>query len=159
MNEHFAVPLKHIENQIAEQRTIRKYLLREETQRFVSELPRISGGGVWISEYGSIWLTLLKQPGFTAEANPGLLSILEYISGYTEQFKNIRLESLDSPENFNRQYVFTFYWRAVKFCIVVNCYLNPDSAACIRVQTGTRTEKQHRQVEKEVEVPVYQFIC
>lgn len=156
----FAFLIRNTEKKITEQRIIRKYLMRKETQVFVSELSRISNGHVRISDTGSIWLVLPEQPGFTIEANPELFNALEFISDYTEQFfKNIELQSLDLPESLRRQYIFTFCWHTVEFRIVVNCYLGLDSDACIRAQTGTRTEKRYRQVEEEVEVPTYQFIC
>jgi len=156
----FATPIRNAERKIAEQRAIRKYLMREQTQLFVSELSYISGGRIWVSDYGTIWLTLREQPGFTTEANPELFDVLEFISDYTEwSFKNVQLRSLDLPESFQRQYIFSFRWHAIDFRIVVDCYLDSDSTACIRVQTGTKTIKESKWIEHEVETPIYEFVC
>lgn len=157
-----ALPIRNAERKIAEQRAIRKYLMREQTQLFLSDLSYRSqeGGRIWVSDYGSIWLTLCEQPGFTIEANPWLFSVLEFISEYTEDsFKHAELRSLDMPDSFRRQYIFSFYWHAVNFRIVVDCYLAEDSTTCTRVQTGTKIERQSRWVEREVETPVYEFVC
>lgn len=151
-------PLRSIEQHIAEQRTIRKYLMREQTKLFLSDLASWSDH-IWVSEFGSIWLTLRDQPGFTIEVNPKLFSILESISAYTESFKHVELRSVDSPDDFQRQYIFSFYWRAVNFRIAVDCYLTKDNPTCKRVQVGTKIERQSRFVEQEIEIPVYKFIC
>ena len=152
--------IKNLESIIAQKRTIRKYLMHETTQQLLANLELAYGRDCWVSDYGTIWVTLIDQPGFTFEANPKLFQLLESLFEHTNwYFKNVELGSRDAPEELQRIYTISFRWRGQEFSIVVNCHLAPDSETCIRVQTGTKTISQSKWTEQEVEVPVYEFKC
>lgn len=152
--------IKNLEATIAQKRTIRKYLMHETTQQLLAELEIAYGKDYWTSDYGSIWVMLYNQPGFTFESNPELFRLLEWISEHVNwHFKDAKVSSRDEPGQLQRMYTFSFRWRGQDFYIVINCYLAPDSETCVRVQTGTKTISKSEWTEREVEVPVYEFKC
>lgn len=152
--------IKNLESVIAQKRTIRKYLMHDTTQQLLTQLNLVYGRDCWVSDYGSIWISLSHQPGFTSEANPELFGLLEWISEHVNgNFKDVRVSSRDIPEELQRIYNFSFRWRGQDFNIVINCYLAPDSETCVRVQTGTKTILKSEWTEREVEVPTYEFKC
>ncbi len=152
--------IKNIEAIIAQKRTIRKYLMHETTQQLLTDFEFAYGRDCWVTDYGTIWVTLIDQPGFTFEANPKLFQLLESLSEHVNRhFKDAKVISQDAPEELQRIYTFSFRWRGQDFYIVVNCHLAPDSETCVRVQTGTKTISKSEWIEREVEVPVYEFKC
>lgn len=152
--------IKNLEALIAQKRTIRKYLMHETTQQLLAQLDLVYGRDCWVSDYGSIWITLSHQPGFTFESNPELFELLEWISEHVNgNFKDVQVSSRDAPEELQRIYSFYFRWRGQNFSIIINCYLSPDSETCVRVQTGTKTISRSEYTARDVEVPVYEFRC
>lgn len=152
--------IKNLEFVIAQKRTIRKYFMHETTQQLPTDLEIAYDSDYWVSDYGSIWITLYKQPGFTFESNPELFGLLEWISEHVNwNFKDVQVSSRDAPEDLQRIYSFFFRWRGQDFSIIINCYLAPDSETCVRVQTGTKTISRSEYTARDVEVPVYEFRC
>lgn len=99
---------------------------------------------------GRVSIIIYAQvPGFTTEAAPDLLRLMENI----ESTLDVEVaRNSDNPDDNNR----TYWFRSTNFDVTLSADL-VEGAACQRVIVGTRKRTISR--EEEIEVPVYEFKC
>lgn len=100
----------------------------------------------------NFWVTV---PGFTSEAAPDLLDLIEHLEEVTQSTG----ESEDDPDSGLRRYRFRSFETGpvTEFTITLWAKLDTASEACQRIVTGKRTQKQI--IWADVEVPTYAFKC
>ena len=87
---------------------------------------------IFVSSYGSVYVSLFRQDGFKV---PHVVELLEYLSGMTD-----KTSSSDSAGKYSMSRTFDFSIEGMDVHVSVD--VKSDSATCHKVVVGTTTEER-----------------